>query len=80
MSAVDESHQPRHFRWQREERVGVVTLDRPERKNPLTFDSYTELRDLFRALTHTSPSGRWSSLARAVTSAPAGMCTRSSGP
>jgi enoyl-CoA hydratase/carnithine racemase len=42
---------PRHFRWQLEERVGVVTLDRPERKNPLTFDSYAELRDLFRALT-----------------------------
>ena len=31
-------------------RVGVITLDRPERKNPLTFDSYAELRDLFRGL------------------------------
>ena len=28
---------------------GVITLNRPERKNPLTFDSYAELRDLFRA-------------------------------
>ena len=45
------THAPRHFKWRLEERVGVITLDRPERKNPLTFDSYAELRDLFRALT-----------------------------
>ena len=32
--------------------VAVTTLNRPERKNPLTFDSYAELRDLFRALVH----------------------------
>ena len=42
----------RHFRWAVSERVGHVTLDRPERKNPLTFESYAELRDLFRALVH----------------------------
>ena len=42
---------PQHFKWSLRERVGLVTLDRPERKNPLTFDSYAELRDLFRALT-----------------------------
>src|SRR6202035_4361573 len=41
---------PRHFQWRQDGRVGVVTLNRPERKNPLTFDSYAELRDLFRAL------------------------------
>jgi len=41
---------PRHFRWQLDGRVGVVTLNRPERKNPLTFESYAELRDFFRAL------------------------------
>ncbi|HEX6361481.1 MAG TPA: enoyl-CoA hydratase family protein [Albitalea sp.] len=40
----------RHVGWHVEGRVGVVTLDRPERKNPLTFDSYAELRDLFLAL------------------------------
>jgi enoyl-CoA hydratase/carnithine racemase len=40
----------RHFLWRTEGRVGVVTLNRPERKNPLTFESYAELRDLFRAL------------------------------
>ncbi|HZQ73096.1 MAG TPA: enoyl-CoA hydratase family protein [Burkholderiales bacterium] len=42
--------EPRHFRWRTEGRVGVVTLDRPERKNPLTFESYAELRDLFLSL------------------------------
>jgi enoyl-CoA hydratase/carnithine racemase len=45
------TYTPQHFRWSLEDRVGVVTLDRPERKNPLTFDSYAELRGLFRALT-----------------------------
>jgi enoyl-CoA hydratase/carnithine racemase len=45
-----ERFEPRHFQWRQEGRVGVVTLNRPERKNPLTFDSYAELRDLFRAL------------------------------
>src|SRR4029079_17398869 len=42
--------QPRHFLWRTEAGVGVVTLNRPERKNPLTFESYGELRDLFRQL------------------------------
>ncbi len=42
--------EPKHFLWRREGRVGVVTLNRPERKNPLTFESYAELRQLFRAL------------------------------
>src|ERR1700754_31805 len=41
---------PQHFQWQQEARVGVITLNRPERKNPLTFESYAELRDFFRAL------------------------------
>ncbi|HVA39341.1 MAG TPA: enoyl-CoA hydratase family protein [Candidatus Binataceae bacterium] len=40
----------RHFLWRVENRIGHVTLNRPDRKNPLTFDSYAELRDLFRAL------------------------------
>ena len=46
-----DTYAPRHFQWRLQARVGVVTLNRPERKNPLTFDSYAELRDLFRALT-----------------------------
>ena len=40
----------RHFLWRTEGRVGVITLNRPERKNPLTFESYAELRDLFRQI------------------------------
>jgi enoyl-CoA hydratase/carnithine racemase len=43
---------PRHFRWHVEDRVATVTLDRPERKNPLTFEMYDELRDTFRRLRH----------------------------
>ncbi len=45
--------QPEHFRWDFAEGVATVTLDRPERKNPLTFDSYAELRDTFRELVDT---------------------------
>lgn len=45
---------PRHFLWQAEGKVGVVTINRPDRKNPLTFDSYAELRDLFRALQYAA--------------------------
>ncbi len=43
---------PRHFRWHLEDRVATVTLDRPERKNPLTFEMYDELRDTFNRLRH----------------------------
>jgi len=42
----------RHFLWQMDGKVATITLNRPERKNPLTFDSYAELRDLFHALRH----------------------------
>ncbi|MGX1776709.1 enoyl-CoA hydratase family protein [Nocardia brasiliensis] len=41
-----------HFRWQVDAGVGTIMLDRPARKNPLTFDSYAELRDLFRRLAY----------------------------
>ena len=37
-----------HFRWELEDSVGHIVLDRPEKKNPLTFESYAHLRDLFR--------------------------------
>jgi enoyl-CoA hydratase/carnithine racemase len=43
-------YQAKHFAWKVEDRVGHVTLNRPERKNPLTFDSYAELRELFANL------------------------------
>lgn len=41
---------PTHFLWKFEKNIATVTLNRPERKNPLTFESYDELRDTFRAL------------------------------
>ena len=41
---------PTHFLWHYEQGVATITLHRPERKNPLTFESYAELRDTFRAL------------------------------
>jgi enoyl-CoA hydratase/carnithine racemase len=47
-----ESFAPQHFAWSFRAGVGRVTLNRPERKNPLTFQSYAELRDLFRALAY----------------------------
>jgi len=43
---------PAHFRWDFADGVATITLDRPERKNPLTFESYAELRDTFRALAY----------------------------
>ena len=45
--------QPSHFNWNFADGVATVTLNRPERKNPLTFESYAELRDLFRDLVYT---------------------------
>lgn len=47
-----ESYRAKHFLWSFQDRVGYITLNRPERKNPLTFESYAELRDLFRTLVH----------------------------
>jgi enoyl-CoA hydratase/carnithine racemase len=71
---------PQHFLWEVSEdgRVATIRLNRPERKNPLTFDSYAELRDLFRDLAYasdiraivlTGAGGNFSS---------GGMCSRSS--
>ena len=48
--AGDAPIRPRHFGWQVADRVAVVTLDRPARRNPLTFESYRELADTFHAL------------------------------
>ncbi len=46
------NYQPKHFKWSVEGKVATITLNRPERKNPLTFHSYAELRDTFRELTY----------------------------
>ncbi|MBV9930678.1 MAG: enoyl-CoA hydratase family protein [Alphaproteobacteria bacterium] len=48
-----ERFRPDHFLWEFAGGVATVTLNRPERKNPLTFESYAELRDAFRALAAT---------------------------
>lgn len=45
-----ETFSPEHFLWDFSSRIATITLNRPEKKNPLTFESYAELRDTFRAL------------------------------
>jgi enoyl-CoA hydratase/carnithine racemase len=45
---------PASFRWDVENDVATITLSRPERKNPLTFESYADLRDTFHALVHAT--------------------------
>ncbi len=47
-----DTFKPKHFLWTFKEGVARISLNRPERKNPLTFDSYAELRDLFRELVY----------------------------
>src|SRR3546814_19782049 len=49
-------YQARNFLWSvsQDGKVATLTLNRPERKNPLTFDSYAELRDLFRELVYAT--------------------------
>lgn len=45
---------PQHFLWEFADGVATIRLNRPDRKNPLTFESYAELRDTFRALAYAS--------------------------
>jgi enoyl-CoA hydratase/carnithine racemase len=52
MSFNSATFQPKHFLWAFQNGIATITLNRPERKNPLTFESYDELRDTFRALSH----------------------------
>jgi enoyl-CoA hydratase/carnithine racemase len=53
MSQLD-GIRPSGFRWEVKDRVGTITLDRPERKNPLTFEAYRSLADTFHALQQSS--------------------------
>ena len=48
-----EGYKPKHFSWSFERGVATLTLNRPERKNPLTFQSYAELRELFQNLRYS---------------------------
>jgi enoyl-CoA hydratase/carnithine racemase len=48
------AYEGRHFTYKVKDNVACITLNRPERKNPLTFDSYAELRDLFRAMSEAA--------------------------
>jgi len=66
-------YSPEHFKWRCQDGVAQITLCRPAKKNPLTFDSYAELRDCFRALAHTDEIGPSSLPEKAETSAPAAM-------
>ena len=45
---------PEHFEWSVTDGIATIRLTRPERKNPLTFESYAELRDTFRALPYAT--------------------------
>ncbi|WP_028030078.1 enoyl-CoA hydratase family protein [Gemmobacter nectariphilus] len=45
---------PQHFLWEVKDRIATVRLNRPERKNPLSFESYAELRDTFRKLVYAT--------------------------
>lgn len=54
------NYEAKHFLWsvsndaQGRPSIGTITLNRPDKKNPLTFDSYAELRDLFRGLAYAT--------------------------
>jgi len=50
-----ETFKPVHFKWHFQDGIATITLNRPEKKNPLTFESYAELRDTFRALGKDTP-------------------------
>ena len=52
MSFDPTAFSPTHFSWSFDNGIATITLDRPEKKNPLTFESYAELRDTFRDLVY----------------------------
>lgn len=52
MSLDPTKYSPKHFTWEFDDGVATIRLNRPERKNPLTFESYAELRDTFRELAY----------------------------
>ena len=64
-------YQSQHFLWSLADGVGEITLNRPDRKNPLTFESYAALRDLFRDLVYAQSAVR----AVVVTGAAGNFCS-----
>jgi enoyl-CoA hydratase/carnithine racemase len=52
-----QDYAPEHFLWETRNKVAIVTLNRPEKKNPLTFESYRELTDTFVSLQRTREIG-----------------------
>src|SRR5215470_19245742 len=51
---VLKGHEARNFKFEVAGSTAIITLNRPERKNPLTFESYAELRDLFRSCSNAA--------------------------
>jgi enoyl-CoA hydratase/carnithine racemase len=69
---------PKHSHWSLADGIATIRLTRPDRKNPLTFDSYAELRDTFRALVYADDVDVVVFLPNGAISVPAAMCTTSS--
>ena len=69
---------PQHFVWRLDGKVATITLNRPERKNPLTLESYAELRDTFRDLVFADAVKSVVITGAGENSALAATCTRSS--
>ena len=61
-------------------KVATLTLDRPDKKNPLTFESYAEIVELFRAATREKAVKAFVITGAGGNSAPAATCSRSSSP
>jgi enoyl-CoA hydratase/carnithine racemase len=69
---------PVHFGWEVSDSVATITLNRPERKNPLTLESYRELTDTFLALQHVNDVRAIVITGAVRISRAAAMCTTSS--
>ena len=71
-------YKARHVRLEVAGKIATLTLNRPEKKNPLTFESYDEIANIFRAAAKDERSKHSSSPAKAAISVPAATCSRSS--
>ena len=71
-------YKARHVRLDVAGKIATLTLDRPEKKNPLTFESYEEIADIFRAAAKDGEVKAFVLTGAGATSARAAMCSRSS--